>query len=321
MTSKRADVSYHLEGMGLVGCLIATMLETHEIEFTWNDTQEKRTAWKASTGCVFPTGNELDALCYAHWRHYMKSGSVFARRMEEFTEWGRWSYISESPPHGGRSKGVVRWKKVGPLVLSNSLTLHLNVQAFVKATRAIYAEQETKKPRKKSKVIVTHGTAQASRFVWGWSAQASIDLGDDLVDQLGELGEERPCLYLRKGYEMTYVYPLPRSRRYYLGTSTINMSTQKSRDVRKEAKKAIARVEEATGGEAKVRGVHRGTLVEGWRPAGEDDLPWVGKEGSSRLLLRPMRGDGVRHFPHLWSQLHEQLECEICKEPDVERRY
>ena len=292
----------HIEGMGLVGCLIAIGLEAEGVRFTWSDTDEEFTAWKASTGCVFPT--EDDFAPYSNWLLRVQSGDPgFLSRLRDVIELGRWCYIAALPPHGGAKVGVQKVGEVGPLKISDAHTLHFNIQRFVKRTRA-YFKDRRQAPRAKSLVIVTHGDAEAKHFVWGWSAYVDVRLSDELQTQIGNL--VRPCLYLRKGYAMTYLYPLPGTSHYYGGTSTIVQRTAQHRDPEGHYRTWREDLRTLTGGHARVTAYAPASLREGWRPAPVPGTPQVQRRGR-RIVVAPQAGNGLRHFPLYWDALAEEL--------------
>lgn len=294
----------HLEGLGLVGSLLAIGLAAEGVRFTWNDTDEEFTAWKASTGCVFPT--EEDFATYSSWMLRIQSGSpAFMSRVSDVIELGRWCYIAALPPHGGSKVGIQKIAEVGPLKISSAHSLHVNVQRLVKRTRRCFAEQRRSTPPSKSLVIITHGDEEARHFVWGWSAKVDVRLSDELQTQIGNL--VRPCLYLRKGYAMTYLYPLPGTSHYYGGTSTIVQKSQRHRDPEGHYRTWKEDLRTLTGGHARVTGYAPASLREGWRPAPEPGAPQVRRTGARRIVVAPQAGNGLRHFPLYWNALAEEL--------------
>lgn len=293
----------HLEGMGLVGSLVAWSLYREKKPFTWNDNDNLISAWRASTGCVFPTGLPDDVKGYTQWFKILED-PIFNKHIGQFVEYARWSYLSNTPPHQGAKAGVLSKGKVGPIHISNAETFQFNVQDLVEYTRKRFASRGAA-PQKGQRIIVTHGTATAHRYVWGWSVPAELKLSKALTLQ-EETIQSRLCLYLRKGYSLNYLYPKPGTDIYYGGTATLSQTKPKELEVESKVYNWKAKVYELSDGHVFVR--RTGPAVQGWRPVAPDTTPLV-KVEKDRIVLRAQSGNGVRHYPLLMEALWEVLDA------------
>ena len=85
----------HFEGMGLQGAMTLTMAEAElpdffdEHEVTWNDTDHPHTAWKASTGAIYPANSTKfgdDWACHQTWEDWFYADH-FQRHLEQCNFW------------------------------------------------------------------------------------------------------------------------------------------------------------------------------------------------------------------------------------------
>lgn len=289
----------HIQGFGIVGSMLGALLAAEGIEFTWNDIDAKPEGWRAGTGCVLPTGYEVDHQNLTMWMQHLGVGGepdAFGEWMQQFMDINRWCYISKAPPHQGKKAGVEALAEVGPVKVSNSVTVNLNSQAMVEQTRERFADQRTEKPKKKQTVIVSHGSATAIRYTWGWSGIVKINESDELKEALHG---QRATYYLRKGVRIAYLYPVPHTNLYYAGTDIISQTNPKSLSIKPKYERWKGEVEERSGGLITVKALKKGSLKEGWRPIADsaEKFSWVGEDGT--VYCRAMSGDGVRHFPQL----------------------
>lgn len=294
--------------MGVVGSLLAHTLRRERIKFSWSDTEEQHTAWQACTGAVYPTGEPWEYANYLHWTegNYLN----LAPEVDDNTELAVWCYNSKNPPHRGADVGIENFDEVGPIVVSNGLCRQFNMQEIVKATRIKFAKRRTDSYDGKGPIIVTHGSAQADTYVWGWSVQCRLDFSAELAAVLAEQAF-RPTFYFRQVYDMSYLYPCPgREDLWYGGTATVSQKQPSTRGpaVVEGYKRFRTKVEERSAGHVTVAGGIRSSLVEGWRPKVRGDLP-LARElmGGKQILLRPMGGNGVRYFPLLADAVLELL--------------
>lgn len=297
---------YHIEGMGLVGSLLAASFDEDDIPFTWSDNDAKVTAWKASTGCVFPTGDPVEASCYRLWVNLVANRQSLGRHVGDYAELGVWTYISVNPPHDGRAVGVAALTKVEGLVVSNHHTVHLNVPAFVKNTREDYADLRAK-PRAGDSIIVSHGYKRAVRYGWGWSAQAELALSDEL---LAACSGARPCLYLRKGYLMYYAYPFPGTDDYIVGTQNVSQKEPRERPTEEPYMKWLDHFNEHMGDHGMVKRLHSDTMQQGWRPYGAKESKLISRTKSTprTYYIQPQSGNGLRMWPATYNALRKAMD-------------
>lgn len=310
----------HLEGMGLIGSLIAWQLRARNIPFTWDDTENKVNAWQACTGCCYPGGSFIDQYCYAQWGNWLgqdgkkdvKAHSVIYPD-ECFEACQYWvDRVHESLPHG--LKANVTYMETLRRVLGQP-SYHVNAQALVRMSRELFIGHRTQEAPKGSQVVVAHGFShRLERYIWGWTR---------LVEIQSKLPKSpmRPCFYLRKNrFQFAYAYPVPGMKWWYAGSSLISQRHPARLEIAKKYEGWEQRFNELAGSRAKV--VTRGPMIEGWRPATNQALSegegagaktrntegqdWLTEKGG-RIYVPPITTGGFRQFPELWRQLEKRL--------------
>lgn len=299
----------HLEGMGLVGSLIAWQLAAKGVDFTWHDTDAPFTAWHASTGCCYPAGREgsLERRCYNLWRAWVQDREVYPR--EALAEAPYWfDSVTKHPPHG-LDEPVVATR--GPLRRTVLPSVHLNAQALVRDTRAGFSSERREAAPEGAHTLVTHGfTQRASGYTWGWSR---------LVRLLHvPLGDEPACLYLRRNrFQFAYAYPRPGTDQWYAGSSMIRQGEPSMYDddfVERKFRLWEELLHELTDGQLSVHWADN-VIQQGWRPlckevdlSTEDTNGWLRYSlAKRRMTIRPMGSNGFRLFPALWNELERNL--------------
>lgn len=294
----------HIEGMGLMGSLLAASFERDHIPFTWSDIDAPVTAWKASTGCVFPTGEPEEIADYHSWINQLHAPNPFGEWMRTHMERGLWCYISVAAPHSGAKVGVSEVTRLGSLAVSNMSSIHLNVPAFVQATRTRQSRHRVDERPARAKVIVSHGFRRAVKFGWGWSAQAELKLAPELQEACEGA---RPCLYLREGYVMHYAYPMPMTDRYIIGTQNVQQKEPAERDTEIPYLRFLEHMENKVGEQVEMRRLHESTMTQGWRPyATKGEGPTITTRNAG-WLIRPQSGNGLRNFPSTYAALREAM--------------
>lgn len=291
-------MTLHLEGLGVLGCYIGWRLFNDGIPFTWHDSGEQVTAWRACTGAVFPTGHSADLRAMAAWtRHLDEPG------FNDHTERAAYVYCSKRPPHMGR----YGWQDLGNgIKLGEVPSLHLNAQRWVPWTRRVFNHYQLDAAPPDARVIVTHGFgARLARYMWGWTVPVRVWTTADF-------GELRPSIYFRRGrFVMAYAYPIPGTGLWYAGSSLISQKAPRQLDT--DAKFERWRREFVELGRGYVLGVERaGDAMQGWRP-----VPYSDREPLVRcdvhdgradvLTVRPLWHSGVRHAPLVYDALKEAL--------------
>lgn len=287
----------HLEGMGVIGCYLAHRLAADGVDFTWHDTDEPVTAWKACTGAIFPTGHVDDQLALLDWM-----GHATDERFGQHMEVGAYVFSQKTPPH----KGKAGWLPLaGNAKLLTVPSLHLNAQEWVPWTREVYADRQWSPTTDRSpQVVVTHGFGpRLARLMWGWTVPVRVRTTTDH-------GGRRPCIYFREGrFTMAYAYLIPRTDTWYAGSSLISQRVPRSLDIQPKFERW--RRDFLRLGEDYVLDVEAaGEPIEGWRPVpskGDDALVRRTTDGS--LAVRPLWHSGVRHAPLVYNALKEALAC------------
>jgi hypothetical protein len=289
----------HIEGMGLIGSLVAWQLRARNIDFTWNDTEAPFTAWHASTGCCYPSGGP-DWECYVQWLEWLSLGSIYPS--QDFTIAPYWvDTVHKSLPHGLQAETLEL--ECGMRHVEHD-SIHINAQAFVARTRQEFqVTRETRAPAN-ADVLVSHGfTPRRDRYLWGWHALVHLKYDINVF-------RERACFYLRKNrFQFAYAFPRPGTDQWYAGTSMISQRTPRQLAIEPKFKGWEQRFDALCGSAVEVAKVDG--FREGWRPVGaslEGRKKWLLYQPKTRrLTIPPMGGDGFRRFPELWRQIEENL--------------
>lgn len=301
----------HIEGMGLTGSMLATMLWRNEVDFTWHDSRDPRVAWQASTGAIYPSGSHKfgpDEECREVWAQWHEQ-DIFDGATEE----ARFVYSTKSPPHGGK---YAREQMESGLWLAGPSSYHLNAQLLVPKTRELFAGGEMRPcdapgPDDVDWYIVGHGWGRRlGHTYWGWTRLVELDYDRSLYQLNGE--ERRPAFYFREGrFIMAYAYPVPGTPYWYAGSSIIKQPTmgRKSLDMQAKYDRWKANFERLAAGSVTV--AQEGEFIEGWRPAAkEDDDAWTRVRGNV-ISVRPLWNSGIRHFPKQWAGVAQTLGLQL----------
>lgn len=298
----------HIEGMGLLGSLLALQLERFGVEFTWNDTNAERNAWEASTGAIYPAGSRKfgpDWACYKVWNRWMGGIDALTPHMEKC----RYVFGHKSTlPHEGKGLYQASEPTKHGLRIGNAFSFHGNAQTLVPEVRRRFARQRRDNGLFKAPVLTIrcHSFHKHMAYTyWGWTRLVELEYDAIYGDK-----HERPCFYYRPSkIQMAYAYPVPGTPFWYAGSSIIKqkLGNEKSLEMPPKYEKWKELFERLSNGGAKV--VREDRFIEGWRPAAGPDFPghgWVLDEGDV-WTCRPMWNNGWRHFPYLWFQIAEKL--------------
>lgn len=305
--------SIHLQGMGLVGSLIAWQLYARGWPFTWSDAHAEHTAWKACTGCCYPASDEnsVDRYCYDLWRTWLSS-HIYPRHCFEATEYW-FDSQHRALPHGLQADVI---RTAGKLRTVASPSIHVNAQELVLHTRRRFAAQERPARQGEGVLIVSNGFARAERYLWGWTAFVELDFDE------GVFGP-RPCFYLRRNrFQFAYSFPRPGSDEWYAGSSLISQNEPRAFPMEQFERRFSdwkKWVKELTDDAVRVKAFHG--FAQGWRPAQRGSLSateghagrgrranWVvARPNTQTLGVIPMASNGFRNFPELWRQLERCL--------------
>src|SRR5215216_2315142 len=197
----------HLEGMGVIGSVVAHRLAERGIDFTWDDAERDVCAWRACTGGIYPSGIAYEEAAYNEWRKWATQ-----EWCDGVVEAANFWFLSKRPPHGGNYEVL---GQVGPLRLGALPSYHLNAQRFVERTRETFAEKRVRGTAEKK--IVCHGYGpRLDHYLWGWHAKVRLRI-DPAIQQIA-----RPCFYLRTDrFTMFYAYPVAgEPGTWYAGSTT-----------------------------------------------------------------------------------------------------
>lgn len=275
----------HIEGMGILGSMLARRCHEEGITFTWNDTETPFTAWHVSTGLAYPDGDELNQRGLTRWHEIMEEGLV-----NNFDEAVATPYVfaHKNPPHSGKYPVV----DYGPLRLAEPEAVSLNPIAFVTRTREVFAAEHVDEAPDGSELVVCHTTPErGDGYLWGWVAKVKFDLLPELAADL--LGAQ-PALYAKAHrFNLTYAYPIPGTGMWWAG-SVLQMQREPKEaneyrlfDLYMEWKANAERL-------LCIRNVQLVELGQGWRPRAKKGDSGLCEWDGNRWVMPPMPTDGVR---------------------------
>jgi hypothetical protein len=289
--------------MGVMGSLVAHQLAERGIPFTWHDSEEKRNAWEACTGVIYPSGVKLDNDNYKRWLPQCSQSGVILSPYRRIMERATYCFFSKNAPHNGRAKVVA---KVGGVNVSDTYSLHLNAQRLVmEAWFQFLSDRMDRAPHGKL-CIVTHGfhPDRIGAWSWGWSKRVELNI-HHWVQELCLPGT-RPCFYMRDGHVLDYAYPVPGlHNKWYAGTTLVTQANPKSLLIAPKYGGWKARMMSKAQGAFTIR-TDTAEPVEGWRPIPHPDTPLV-ERVEDTIYLRAQYGSGIRHFWTLWDALEKLL--------------
>lgn len=282
----------HLEGMGVLGSMIAWALHQRDIQFTWHDIERPINAWAASTGAIFPTGDVDDQLGMKMWEQWIGGGEAAWAKLAMFRECverASWWYSTKAPPHSAKGEVLC---DLGALRCLSTGAIHFNAQLFVPRTRSYFAGRRISRPPPSTRVVVTHGfNERLHHYVWGWTRLIGLDCDPRMRGLL------RPSIYCRKGrFVMAYAYAVPGSSWWYAGSNLIVQREPRALEMEKKYQTWLNAFTQLTDGLVKVRSA--GDFLAGWRPAhAPDDTALVTQRADGTVVVRPCWHNGVRLSP------------------------
>lgn len=247
----------HIEGMGLLGSMLARRLDELGVPFTWSDNGSLFNAWGASTGLAAPDGDVLNELGRAEW---------LKRRGTPEAEVVPFVFAHKAPPHGAKY-GIA--EDFGLLRVASPRAVALNVPAFVEWTRIHFERQRVDGQLLCASagagvtVIECHPTpGTTDGAVWGWSARVKLTLPKFLVEK----AYTRPALYARAHkFDITYAYPSPGTDTWLAGSAMVVQASPKivaDARLQQYVETWIGNAELLLG----VSGVEVLETYQGWRP-------------------------------------------------------
>lgn len=282
-------VDVYLNGMGVVGSMLAWTCYREGISFLWGDNEHPYTAWKASTGLIYPCGEEQEQESYGIWARWYEGEAPWSERIPPVLEKGSFWFSSKNPPHGGKYPIE---KKCGILSLASLPSYHVNVQRFVLSTRAFFADRQKEAP-KSALFVESHGYSaeQFSHYLWGWSVKVHLRIHEALQEASPFL----PSLYLRKGrFFLAYANPVPGEDRWYAGSSMIRQKNAHTLSLEKKFETWKDMFTQLANGWVSIE--QKSPILQGWRPVGKTQgQAFVRRENT--LYAPSLSGSGVRMAP------------------------
>jgi hypothetical protein len=294
----------HVEGMGWFGAITALALDRAGVPFTWSDTDDIYTAWKASTGIVYPAGDERTEVNRQKWIRWVMDGWL----PEGTAKLCQYVYAHKKPPHDGIYESTP-YHDFHHAQVAVPAAVAVNVQLLVTEARSRFAAQRrpvsdgtvgtawagsSSSPR-----IVAHGGERAAAWVWGWSRKVALDTPHDAI---------RAAYYgKRHRFDLTYAYPVTgEDGWWYAGSALVTEKTRRAR-TREELGIEWRRWLEASAELFPYLKVRRTQpFVQGWRPkpAPDDKGELLINEGkiTPTLVFPALWHSGVRWAPTLVEQ-------------------
>lgn len=293
----------HLEGMGWLGSLVAHQLADDGVAFTWHDIDSPWVAWRASTGCVYPSGEPREARDHADWLRWVDKAWWPPGAVEPVAYW----FSHKAPPHGARCRlaGDLGWAR-----LADIAAVQVDVPRVVEATRETYAARRRPGPPAEPHLLVrAHGfTERQKAYLWGFSAEVALEVDPALI----EVCPLRPSFYANAGRnQVAYAYAAPgRPGVWLAGSSRCYQRQPRELDAARHFERWERQFTAAFEGRLRVRTV--GAYRQGWRPRpanADTGKPTVRprRGNGPEVVLPPMCGNGVRCAPTLLAEVRQAL--------------
>ena len=288
----------HLEGMGVLGSILAWNLLDAGYDITWNDVRTPVAAWPACTGSILPTGNAGDLKDYEVWQSWFHNGpwpTILGQYIEESSIW----YTTKHPPLQGKYPAAL---DLGLIRLGSKRGIHFNAQQFVTHTRRLLANREGD-PQNPALTIVAHGfNARRGEYKWGWAALVELEVAPELRT------DRRPALCFPKHYHrLAYAYPAPGTPYWYAGSIFVIQQVPQRCDIAPKLVRWAEALYSRTNGMVEVKRAE--CLMEGWRPVASprDSGEWVKRLPDGRLAVIPLWHNGVRRSPSVVRAVEQAL--------------
>jgi hypothetical protein len=291
----------HLEGMGLLGSMLAWHLFEAGIQFTWHDIDTQYRAWEASSGLIYPSGDAFDMKNYRVWEDWFLGSAPWSRDdyFRDVVGKSLFWYASKSPPNGGTYSPIAN---IGPIRCGSMFAYHLDVPRFVRQTRETFGSLRTKERVPGVRLIVAHGFSprRLDHVVWGWTAHARLLVNERIGTVERVNGGLRSTFYLRVGrYKFGYANVSPSDTTLWTaGSAHIVQAEPHPLEMKDKVQRWRDFIEETTEGLAKVEWVGEPTV--GWRPApSKTSLHPRGavQTTDGTIYMPPLEGNGVRYSP------------------------
>lgn len=273
-----------IQGMGWFGSLLASVFADHGIEFVWADTDAEHVAWKASTGCCYPTGDDRSMRALDVWLDDWSKRTPLA----DFTAQVPFLTTHKTPPPGGFAHDF------GPLRRTNVDAVMVDVPEFVAATRERFADRRVPVDDLSGDLVVeAHAPSRRTGYSWGWTVAARFDHGFDR----GFTVYGRP-----HRFAIRYAHWQPVRGVHLCGSTLLRQKHPATRNVAPDLDRWLADIE-AWAPLITLRSL--GEIRQGWRPIGDGD-EHVRRDGD-RILLPAIPYSGVRHAPHIVAEVLREV--------------
>lgn len=281
----------HIEGMGVLGSILARHLEARGVPWTWSDNEDPHSAWRASTGLIYPDPEPRAAAALTQWSGWHALGLFASDELSPAS----YVYAQKAPPHGGKYATRV----LGPgLTLALADCWQLNPARLVHRIRAAHAH--TRLADTPSGVVV-RAHAPIWKHTWGWSAPVQLD-----TSALPELAAP-PAFIGRRISVNVYAYPVPgRPGWWRAGSALYDQTKPRSLDADMHLARWCQDFEQRFPA-VPILAAER--PVEGWRPRPHPDTqPTVSRDADGAYRVPALWHSGVRLAPAVIGELLDALE-------------
>ena len=275
------DEVIHIEGMGLLGALLAHRLDQRGEAFTWNDIDTPYSAWYCCTGLAYPDADNRPGLVAWH------------KALADIPEAAPapYLYAHKRPPHGAQDAIV---EDFGKLRLGAINAVSLNVPAFVHRMRKEHRDHRDAIYPDRTLVRCHTTPKRAGGYLWGWTAKVGLVFKDERVASIAAV--HQPALYAKAHrFNLTYAYPIPGEQLWWAGSSLVGQKEPKRvSDDRLQAylDEWLFNAEMLLG----VQGQVAGTVLQGWRPkAAPGDSGRAVRHPDGTWSMPPLATDGMRN--------------------------
>ncbi|MDT0377249.1 hypothetical protein RM572_00465 [Streptomyces sp. DSM 42041] len=282
----------HLEGMGWLGSALAYTLHRQGTPFTWHDTGRTINAWSASTGAVYPAGDERSQAGLTAWQHWHHTRLLPAGTTAECA----YIYRQKSPPHSGPYTGR---PLPGGLHIAPVSAYTADVPAIVHAAREQFAHCRLDAPPARAPVVVAHGfNHRRTTHMWGWSAPVRLHLPTAWEEAAAG---RRIILYGREHrFHIVYAYPIPtRPGWWWAGSALVHQTTPRQVATAGYLERWTQAAPKLYPG---IKVLEVEPPVHGWRPRPAAGDPQHLQTSPRRAVMPPLWHSGVRWAPPLIHQ-------------------
>lgn len=292
-------MTVHIEGMGWFGSVLAHRLARHGVPFTWNDPGATHTAWRASTGLAFPSGDPRSQENLTAWDTWHAEGFLPPGTVTR----AAYCFAHKHPPH----EGAYTYTDLGWLRVAHPHAYAVDVPAIVRAARTAYARQRRPEPPATGPRVIAHGFGpRLGPVMWGWSAPVRITTPPELDETLNG---RTPAFYAREHrFHIVYAYPAPARGIWLAGSALTRQTAPRDGDAQRHLNRWLAAFPACY---PHLTAHLAGPPIQGWRPRGHpSDTGQLTTPAPGLLVFPPLWHSGVRWAPTLvneattWCQEH-----------------